>query len=421
MRKRSLTHKSDEKMVLTVIFCLFFLSAFIGGLSGLFSGDLEIFNKIVEALFAAASSGFEISIGLTGILCLWLGFLKIGEKSGLTNLLSKALQPLFTRIMPEVPKNHPALGAIVMNMAANILGLDNAATPMGLKAMEELQTLNKQKDTASNAQILFMVINASAVTLIPINILMYRHQLGSLCPAAVFIPILLATSVSTLAGFLSVAIVQKLPVFNKVVLGYLAGFSGFIFLTAYYFWRLDDDMRLVYSQLFSNFILFSFAVLFIVAGMIKRLNVYEVFISGAKEGFDIAIKIIPYLVAMLCAIAVFRASGVMDVILNLLSGFFEFIGIDTKFVPALPTALMKPLSGSGARAMMIETLQNYGADSFEGFVASVMQGSTETTFYVLAVYFGAVKISKTGAALGCALFADFAGIVAAIIFSYLFY
>lgn len=407
--------------MLNFIFCAFFIVSFFNACFLFLSGQTDVFSQIVTSLFEAASNGFNISIGLTGMLCLWLGLLKIGEESGLTDLLAKALKPLFRRIMPEVPENHPAIGSMVMNMAANILGLDNAATPMGLKAMEELQSLNKKKDRASNAQILFMVINASAVTLIPINILMYRQQLGSLNPSAVFVPILLATSVSTLVGFLAVAMAQKINIFNRVVMSYLLAFAGLVAGVAFYFLHLPADLRLMYSQVFAHFILFLFAVMFIVAGCVKKLNVYEVFIKGAKEGFDIAVKIIPYLVSMLCAIAVFRASGVMDFLISGVSSFFEWIGLNTDFVPALPTALMKPLSGSGARAMMIETLTHYGADSFEGFVASVMQGSTETTFYVLAVYFGAVKISKTGAAVPCALLADFAGLTAAVIFSYMFF
>ena len=408
--------------MLNIIFCLFFLSAFAGALYQCFAGyDLDVFSKIVQALFEAADSGFTISIGLTGMLCLWMGLLRIGEKSGLTDILAQSLKPLFSRIMPEVPPHHPALGSIVMNMAANILGLDNAATPMGLKAMKELQSLNKSQDKASNAEVLFMVINASAVTLIPINILMYRQMLGSLEPAAVFVPILLATSVSTLAGFLSVAYVQKLKIFDKVVLAYLIGFVLFVLGTALWFWALEPEKRLAYSSLIGHFFIFLIISVFIVAGLVRRLNVYETFIDGAKEGFNVAVSIIPYLVTMLCAIAVFRASGVMDFITDAISYVIANLGLDTKFVPALPTALMKPLSGSGARAMMIETLKNFGADSFEGFVASVMQGSTETTFYVLAVYFGAIKITKTGAAVPCALIADIAGLFAAVVFSYLFY
>ncbi len=408
--------------MLNVIWTVFFLlSILAAGYQAFVFGNAEIWTSMVDALFEAAKSAFTICINLTGMLCLWLGLLKIAEVSGLTTLLAKVLAPLFKKIMPEIPENHPAIGSIIMNMAANMLGLDNAATPMGLKAMEQMQELNLKKDTASNAQIMFMVINASAVTIIPINILMYRAELGSSNPCAVFVPILLATSISTLVGFLAVAWTQRLNIFNKVVLAYLGGFAVFIGGVAWYFISLPDEVRLKYSTAAGNFILLSIVFMFIAAGTFKRLNVYETFINGAKEGFDIAVKIIPYLVAMLTAIAMLRTSGIMDLFTRGVENTLLFLGLDTAFVPALPTALMKPLSGSGARAMMIETLQTYGGDSFEGFVSSVIQGSTETTFYVLAVYFGAVKIVKTRSALPCALLADFAGITAAIYLSYLFF
>ncbi len=408
--------------MLNVIWTVFFLlSILAAGYQAFVFGNAEIWTLMVDALFEAAKSAFTICINLTGMLCLWLGLLKIAEVSGLTTLLAKALAPLFKKIMPEIPENHPAIGSIIMNMAANMLGLDNAATPMGLKAMEQMQELNLKKDTASNAQIMFMVINASAVTIIPINILMYRAELGSSNPCAVFVPILLATSISTLVGFLAVAWTQRLNIFNKVILAYLGGFAVFIGGVAWYFISLPDEIRLKYSTAAGNFILLSIVFMFIAAGTFKRLNVYETFINGAKEGFDIAVKIIPYLVAMLTAIAMLRTSGIMDLFTRGVENTLLFLGLDTAFVPALPTALMKPLSGSGARAMMIETLQTYGGDSFEGFVSSVIQGSTETTFYVLAVYFGAVKIVKTRSALPCALLADFAGITAAIYLSYLFF
>lgn len=408
--------------MLNVIWTVFFLlSILAAGYQAFVFGNAEIWTSMVDALFEAAKSAFTICINLTGMLCLWLGLLKIAEVSGLTTLLAKVLAPLFKKIMPEIPENHPAIGSIIMNMAANMLGLDNAATPMGLKAMEQMQELNLKKDTASNAQIMFMVINASAVTIIPINILMYRAELGSSNPCAVFVPILLATSISTLVGFLAVAWTQRLNIFNKVVLAYLGGFAVFIGGVAWYFISLPDEIRLKYSTAAGNFILLSIVFMFIAAGTFKRLNVYETFINGAKEGFDIAVKIIPYLVAMLTAIAMLRTSGIMDLFTRGVENTLLFLGLDTAFVPALPTALMKPLSGSGARAMMIETLQTYGGDSFEGFVSSVIQGSTETTFYVLAVYFGAVKIVKTRSALPCALLADFAGITAAIYLSYLFF
>ena len=408
--------------MLNIIWTAFFLISFLAaGWQAFALGHAEIWTLTVNALFDAAKTAFTICINLTGMLCLWLGLLKIAECAGLTSVLAKALAPLFKKIMPEVPDNHPAIGSIVMNMAANMLGLDNAATPMGLKAMEQLQELNLKKDTASNAQILFMVINASAVTLIPITILMYRSELGSLNPSAVFVPILLATSVSSLVGFLAVAWVQKLPIFNRVVLSYLGGFLALIGVLAWYFLSLSPEDRLTASAQGGNFILFLIIIVFIAAGLVKKLNVYEEFILGAKEGFDIAIRIIPYLVAMLVAIAVFRTSGCLDYIVQAFAWLFSSLGLNTDFVAALPTAVMKPLSGSGARAMMIETMQTYGADSFPAFVSCVIQGSTETTFYVLAVYFGVVKITKVGAALPCALLADLAGIVAAISLSYVFY
>ncbi len=408
--------------MLNIIWVSFFLIAFlVAAGQSLFFGQVQIWSELTAAVFSSSKTAFTISLNLTGMLCLWLGLLKIAENAGLTNVLAKGLYPLFKRIMPEVPEKSPALGSMIMNMAANVLGLDNAATPMGLKAMEQLQTLNPHKDKASNAQVLFMVINSSAVTLIPITILMYRAELGALNPSAVFIPILLATSCSTLVGFLSVALVQRLHIFNRVVLGYLLGFFCVVGLTAYYFQSLPPEERLVASSTCGNFLLFLIIVVFLVSGLIKRQNVYETFISGAKEGFDVAVRIIPYLVAMLVAIAVFRVSGAMDWLIIGFEKFFSLFGMNTDFVAALPTAILKPLSGSGARAMMVETMTTYGVDSFPAFVSSVVQGSTETTFYVLAVYFGAVKITKVGAALPCALLADFAGIAAAISLSYVFY
>ena len=404
--------------MLNLLWASFFIISFV---VALFSGRPEVWNVLSGALFSSAKTAFEISLNLTGILCLWLGLLKIAESSGLTAVLSKALMPLFKKIMPDVPSDSPAFGSIVMNMAANFLGLDNAATPMGLKAMEQLQAINPTPERASPAQVLFMVINSSAVTLIPITILMYRAELGSSNPSAVFIPILFATSASTLVGFLSVAVVQRLNIFNRVVLGYLLFFVGVIAGAAWYFLSLPEAERYQTSSALSNALLFGIVTFFIAWGLVKRLNVYETFIAGAKEGFSVAVRIIPYLVAMLVGIAVFRASGAMDYIINGLAYACGALGLNTDFVPAMPTALLKPLSGSGARAMMIETMQNYGADSFAGFVSCIVQGSTETTFYVLAVYFGSVKITKTGAALPCALLADAAGIIAAIYFGYLFY
>ena len=407
--------------MLNIIWAGFFLTAFVAAVFQSLGGNPGIWQEMTSALFAAAQNSFTIAINLTGILCLWLGLLKIAEEAGLTGKLAALLRPLFRKIMPEVPENSPALNSILMNMAANFLGLDNAATPMGLKAMEQLQEINPHKERASNAQILFMVLNSSAVTLVPISILMYRSELGATDPSAVFVPILFATSASTLVGFLSVAAVQKLNIFNKVTFAYLLGFILLICGAAVYFNSLPAAERVSRASSASNMILCGIIALFILSGVVKRLNVYDVFICGAKEGFEVAVRIIPYLVAMLTAIALFRASGMMDYVLNVVTKLLELCGADTAFVPALPTALLKPLSGSGARAMMIEAMQNYGADSFPAFVSCIVQGSTETTFYVLAVYFGAVKISRTGAALPCALLADAAGITAAIICGYWFY
>lgn len=408
--------------MLNIIWSSFFIIGFASALyQAVVSGNSGIWTEVTNQLFSSATNAFQLSLNLTGMLCLWLGLLKIAEKSGLTDIMAKILRPLFRVIMPEVPENHPAIGSIVMNMAANILGLDNAATPMGLKSMEQLQELNSDKSQASNPQIMFIVINASAITVLPISILMYRHLQGASNPSAVFIPILLATSLSTLAGFLAVAWVQKLHIFNRTVLAYLCGLIAFIGLISALFYSMDTTARLQFSETFGNALIFTFIVLFLIFGAIKRLNLYETFISGAKEGFQIAVQIIPYLVAMLVAISVIRSSGVLDLITVGAEKFFTFLGFNTDFIPALPTALMKPLSGNGARAMMIETMQTYGADSFPAFVASTIQGSTETTFYVIALYFGAVKIAKTRSALPCALFADFVGITAAIVLSYFFY
>ena len=407
--------------MLNIIWAGFFIFAIAAAIIQSFGGNFEVWPQMVKSLFTSAEAGFRIAIGLTGILCFWLGLMKIAEKSGLADLLAKALKPLFCRIMPEVPQDSPAFGSIVMNIAANVLGLDNAATPMGLKAMEQLQEVNPHKDKASNAQILFMVINASAVTLIPINILMYRHQMGSLNPAAVFIPILLATSISTLVGFLATACWQRINIFNKVILAYLLTGIGITAFLVFGFAALPPALRTQISYLASNFILSALVFVFILAGVFKKLKVYEVFIEGAKDGFQIAVQIIPYLVAMMTAISIFRASGGLDYICSAIAFLLDYLGINTDFIPALPTALMKPLSGSGARAMMLDTFSSYGVDSFAGFAASIVQGSTETTFYVLAVYFGAVKISKTGAALPLALLADAAGLVSAFLLAYLFY
>lgn len=407
--------------MLKAVWSFFFLSAFAAGVWQTAMGNGAVWSEMVDALFSSAKSAFSIALGLTGVLCLWLGLLKIAENSGVTAVLARWLRPFFAKIMPGVPAGSPALGSMVMNIAANVLGLDNAATPMGLKAMEQLQEHNPRKDTASDAEIMFMVINSSSVTLIPITILMYRAELGSSNPASVFIPILIATSMSTLTGFLAVAAVQRLNIFNRTVLGVLAAMLLIVGGLAWGFMQLSPAQRTAVSAAAGNGILFFLAAFFIFWGLVKKRDVYEDFIDGAKEGFKVAVTIIPYLVAMLTAIAVFRASGMFDLLLTGLENMFVLLGVDTGFVPALPTALMKPLSGSGARAMMIEAMQTYGADSFAGFVASVVQGSTETTFYVLAVYFGAVKVVKTRSALPCALLADLAGITTAVVVSYYFF
>ncbi|WP_439503793.1 nucleoside recognition domain-containing protein [Methylophaga sp.] len=408
--------------MLNIIWVAFFLIAFAVALFKLLVlGDTEIFNQIMQAMFALSKTAFEIALGLTGILALWLGIMKIGERSGFVELLTRGLSPLFTRLMPEVPKNHPALGAMVMNISANALGLDNAATPLGIKAMQELQKLNPLKDTASNAQILFLVINTSAVTLFPVTIFTYRAQMGSANPTDVFIPLLIATYFSTLIGLITVAAVQKINLLDRVVLMYLGGFSAFVFGLLAYFSSLEQSQMLVQSAIISNVVIFSLVIAFIVAAAWQRVNAYEAFIEGAKEGFSTAVMIIPYLVAMLVAIGVFRASGALDLIADGIRACVLALGMDDRFVDALPTALMKPFSGSGARAMMIDTMEVHGADSFAGRLASIVQGSTETTFYVLAVYFGAVGIQKIRHAVACGLAADVAGITAAILVAYWFF
>lgn len=408
--------------MLNIIWLGFFFIAFLTGLYRLFIlGDGTVFNEMTLATFSLSKTAFEIAIGLTGVLCFWMGIMKIGEKSGFIDHLTRFLNPLLRRLMPDVPENHPAFGAMVMNLSANMLGLDNAATPLGIKAMQHLQSLNPLKDTASNAQILFLVINTSAVTLFPLTIFTYRAQMGAADPTDVFIPILIATYASTIAGLIAVASVQRIKLHDPVVLSYLAGFSALIGGILFHFSQLDQASMQQQSSLASNFIIFSLIIAFMVGAVKRRIDVYETFISGAKEGFQTAVMIIPYLVAMLVAIGVFRASGALEMMLDALRSALVNAQIDTQFVDALPTAFMKPLSGSGARAMMIETMQLHGADSFAGRLASIVQGSTETTFYVLAVYFGAVGIKKARHAVACGLFADLIGIVVAILVGYLFF
>ncbi len=400
----------------------FFVAAFIAALyRWLVLNQPDIFSVLVQSTFDMASLGVEISIGLIGVLCLWLGLFKIAENSGLIQILAKALEPLFLKLMPEVPKGHAAHGSITMNMAANMLGLDNAATPMGLRAMQDLQELNRQPDTASNAQILFLVINTSSVTLLPVTIFLYRVQQGSSDPTAVFIPILLATSASTLTGLVAVSFVQKINLLNKVVIGYFAAFSVFLAMLGSWLVGLPPEQMSSYSSLLGNLVLFSVIMIFLGRGWFRKNNIYEDFIEGARQGFDVAVKLIPYLVAMLVAIGLLRGSGVLDGFVWILESILSSSGINTDFVQALPTALMKPLSGSGARAMMLETMDTFGVDSFAATVSAIMQGSTETTFYVLAVYFGSVGIRHVRHAIACALLADLAGITVAILAGYWFF
>lgn len=400
----------------------FFAVAFIAAIyQWLVNGQAEIFSEIMQSTFDMAALSVEVAIGLIGVLCLWLGFFRIAEKSGLINVLARALEPLFVRLMPEVPRGHASHGSITMNVAANMLGLDNAATPMGLKAMQDLQQLNPDRDTASNAQILFLVLNTSSVTLLPVTIFMYRAQQGAADPTAVFIPILMATSASTLAGLIAVAWVQRIQLFDRVILAYLFGFAVLMALLATLLLAQPAEQMASTSSLLGNLILFSIIMLFLLAGWRRKINVYDAFIDGAREGFDVAVRLIPFLVGMLVAIGVLRTSGVLDGLIVAIEYLLSSIGANTDFIQSLPTALMKPLSGSGARAMMLETMNNFGVDSFPATVSAIMQGSTETTFYVLAVYFGSVGIRHLRHAVACALIADTAGILTSIIVGYWFF
>lgn len=409
-------------MALNYIWVFFFLSAFIIGLVRLlFFGDAEVFPAMMNSTFDMAKSGFEISLGLTGVLTLWMGIMKIGEKGGVVAVFSKAIGPFFNKLFPELGKEHPAYGPIMMNIAANMLNLDNAATPTGLQAMKEMQETNPDKEKASNAQIMFLVLNTSGLTIIPVSIMVYRAQMGAANPSDIFIPILLATFFSTLAGLISVAIYQKINLFDKVILAYLGGLTAFIIGLIWYFSTLEKEAITQISNIASNVILFSVIISFILMGVIRKVNVYEAFIDGAKDGFLTAVKIIPYLVAILVAIGVFRASGALDWLVSGFTWLFQQVGVNTDFTPALPTALMKPLSGSGARGMMVDAMNTYGADSFVGRVVSTVQGATDTTFYIIAVYFGAVGIKNTRYAVVCGLIADFVGIIAAILMAYLFF
>ena len=409
-------------MVLNYIWVAFFVIAFIVALGKLvFLGDMDIFTELVNATFDSSKNAFEISLGLTGILALWLGIMKIGEQSGMIGALSRWLSPVFCRLFPDIPKGHPAMGSIFMNLSANMLGLDNAATPMGLKAMKELQELNPHKDTATNPMIMFLVINTSGLILIPVSIMVYRAQMGAAQPTDIFIPTLLTTTVSTFVGVAVVSISQRINLLCKPILMLVGGIALFFAALIYLFVRLGRDQMGTYSTLTANIILFSIILFFILWGVWKRTNVYDAFIEGAKEGFTTAVRIIPYLVAFLVGIAVFRASGAMDLLGEGSGAVVGWFGVDTSFVGALPTALMKSLSGSGANGLMIDAMNQYGADSFVGRMSCVVRGASDTTFYILAVYFGSVGVTRTRNAVTCGLLADLSGIVAGIIISYWFF
>jgi spore maturation protein SpmA len=409
-------------MVLNYIWIAFIVIAFVVScVQLLFFGNTQIFTDVVQAAFGSAKTGFEISLGLTGVLSMWLGIMKIGEKGGVIRVFSRMVAPFFSKIFPDIPKNHPVMASMFMNMSANMLGLDNAATPMGLKAMKELQEINPDKDTASNPMIMFLVLNTAGLTLIPISVMVYRAQLGAANPADIFLPIMLATFFAALTGLISVSIYQKINLFDKTILLTLLGLTSLIAGIIFFLSRLPKDEIAVYSAFVANFILFSIIISFVLMAFIKKVNVYDSFIEGAKEGFQVAIGIIPYLIAILVAIAIFRASGAMTMLTDGITWLVGLTGINTDFVGALPTALMKPLSGSGARGMMVDTMKLHGADSFLGRLSSVIQGSTDTTFYVLAVYFGSVNIRNSRYAVVCGLLADLAGITAAILLGYLFF
>lgn len=409
-------------MVLNYIWIAFFVVAFVIALFRLVvMGDTEVFPEIMNSTFASSKTAFEISLGLTGVLSLWLGIMKIGERGGVVNALAKVLSPVFTRLFPDIPKGHPVTGSIFMNIAANMLGLDNAATPLGLKAMEQMQTLNTRKDTATNPMIMFLVLNTSGLTIIPVSIMVYRAQMGAAQPTDIFIPILLATFFSTLTGIIVTSIYQRINLLNRVMLLTLGGLCVAVAAVMWGFGRLDKEQMNIVSTSVANILLFIIIITFILAGVRKKVNVYDAFIEGAKDGFSTAVRIIPYLVAILVGIGVFRASGAMDMLIGGIKWVVEACGGNTDFVGALPTALMKPLSGSGARGMMVDAMTTYGADSFVGRLSCIFQGSTDTTFYILAVYFGSVGVRYTRHAVACGLLADLAGVIAAIAICYMFF
>lgn len=409
-------------MVLNYIWIAFFVVAFVIALFRLVvMGDTEVFPEIMNSTFASSKTAFEISLGLTGVLSLWLGIMKIGERGGVVNALARVLSPVFTRLFPDIPKGHPVTGSIFMNIAANMLGLDNAATPLGLKAMEQMQTLNTRKDTATNPMIMFLVLNTSGLTIIPVSIMVYRAQMGAAQPTDIFIPILLATFFSTLTGIIVTSLYQRINLLNRVMLLTLGGLCVAVAAVMWGFGRLDKEQMNIVSTSVANILLFTIIITFILAGVRKKVNVYDAFIEGAKDGFSTAVRIIPYLVTILVGIGVFRASGAMDMLIGGIKWVVEACGGNTDFVGALPTALMKPLSGSGARGMMVDAMTTYGADSFVGRLSCIFQGSTDTTFYILAVYFGSVGVRYTRHAVACGLLADLAGVIAAIAICYMFF
>ena len=408
--------------MLNFIWVGFFVVAFFAAiLQMILFGDADIFARLMKAAFNMAQTGFEISLGLVGVMTFWLGIMKIGEQGGFLHLLIRFMEPFLKKLFPDIPAKHPAFGAMLMNFAANMLGLDNAATPLGLKAMKELQSINPEQDTASDSQILFLVINTSSVTLFPVAIFTYRAQQGAADPTDIFIPILIATFISSLVGLISVSLYHKINLMDRVIISYLGGIAVFLGGVMFYFTQLDQSSMQKQSSIVSNFLLFSVIIIFISGAVLRKVNVYDAFIDGAKDGFKTVVTIIPYLIGMLVAIGVFRASGALDMLLNLIRQGVSASGLDARFVESLPTALMKPLSGSGSRGMMVDAMQTYGADSFTGRLSSTIQGSTETTFYVIALYFGSIKVRHTRHAITCGLIADAGGIVAAIILAYIFF
>ncbi|MGL4229273.1 MAG: nucleoside recognition domain-containing protein [Tannerellaceae bacterium] len=409
-------------MVLNYIWISFFLIAFVVAIGkAIFLGDLAIFGEIINSSFTTAKSAFEISLGLTGVLTLWLGIMKIGENGGMVQMFARLAAPLFGKLFPSLPKDHPATGSIFMNISANLLGLDNAATPMGLKAMQEMQELNKQKDAASDPMIMFLVLNASGLTLIPISVMAYRAQLGAANPSDVFLPILIATFAATVAGIVAVCIKQRIKIFDKTLMSFFGIITTIIVGSLYAFNRMTQEEVSLYSSFIANLILFGVIVGFIISAIRKKINVYDSFIEGAKDGFKTAVTIIPYLVAILVSIGMFRASGAMDYLIDGIAALFTAMGMNSDFVAALPTAFMKPLSGSGARGLMIDTMNHYGADSFVGRLSCIFQGATDTTFYIVAVYYGSIGVKNTRYTISCSLLADLFGIIAAIVIAYLFF